>query len=77
MNNRITTDPHILGGKPIIRGTRIPVALLLEQLAVGTTIEELLQNFSDLTREDVAAALGFAHDLVAAEDFAPAPLAFA
>ncbi len=59
MNNRITTDQRILGGKPVITGTRIPVALLLEQLAIGTTVEELLQNFSDLTREDISAAISF------------------
>ena len=53
------------------------MALLIEQLAVGTTVGELLENFPDITREDVSSALSFAHDLVAAEDFAPMPLAFA
>jgi uncharacterized protein (DUF433 family) len=54
-------------GKPVIAGTRVPVALVLGQLAGGETIESVCQNY-DLTPEQVRAALGYAHDIIASED---------
>jgi len=48
---RIETDPNVLGGKPTIVGTRISVALILEKLGDGETIDEILQDFPRLTRE--------------------------
>ncbi len=59
-NNRIITDTEILGGKPIIKGTRISVEFILELYASGATKEEILQNYSHLSEEDISAALRYA-----------------
>lgn len=57
---RITVDPAIRGGKPCLKGTRITVYDVLEYLAGGMSEDQILANFSDLTREDIRAALAFA-----------------
>ena len=62
--NRITVDPEVLMGKPIIRGLRISVDQILKALAGGVTIEELLEDYPELEREDIQAALLYAADLV-------------
>ena len=56
----IVCDPAILSGKPVVKGTRIAVAQILQYLATGMTVEELLLEFPSLTRETVEAALDFA-----------------
>lgn len=56
----IICNPAILSGKPVIKGTRIAVAQVLQYLASGMTVEEILREFPSLTREGVEAALGFA-----------------
>jgi uncharacterized protein (DUF433 family) len=61
--NRITIDPKICHGKPTIRGLRYPVENMLELLASGMTIEELLADYPDLTREDFLACLEYAAKL--------------
>ncbi len=58
--DRITFDPEIMGGRACIRGLRIPVSLLVGQIAHGATIEEVLQDYPDLVREDVVQALQYA-----------------
>ncbi len=58
--DRITIDPEIRSGKPIIRDTRITVADVLEYLAGGMTPEEILSDFPALTEEDIRAVLAFA-----------------
>jgi uncharacterized protein (DUF433 family) len=55
--SRITVDPEILAGKPIIKGTRIPVELIIDLLANGWTTEEILENYPKLKKEDITAAL--------------------
>ena len=60
MIDRITIDPTLCHGKPCIRGLRYPVENVLEWLAGGMTIEEILNDYEDLTREDILAALAFA-----------------
>jgi len=57
---RIVQDPEILSGKPVIAGTRISVELILEKLAAGWSISEILENYPELTIEDIRAALYFA-----------------
>lgn len=57
---RITTDPDICHGQPAIRGLRYPVESLLELLASGMTIEQIIADHRDLEREDLLAALEFA-----------------
>ncbi len=58
--DRITIDPEILGGKPIIRGTRISVEFILELYASGASKNEILRSYPHLTEEDVHAALSYA-----------------
>ena len=60
MENRITIDPNVCHGQACIRGTRIPVHQILQMLANGDTIEDLLQDYPSLTREDILACLGYA-----------------
>lgn len=59
-NERITRDPAVLGGKPVIRGMRIPVSLIVDFIESGDTIDEILDAYPALTREDVEAALAYA-----------------
>ena len=59
----ITSDPEILRGKPRIKGTRIPVNLILGYLAAGTTPVEIIAEFPDLTPEQIAACLDYAREL--------------
>jgi len=61
--NRITIDPNICHGKPTIRGLRYPVDNMLELLASGMTIEELLEDYADLEKEDFLACLQYAAKL--------------
>ena len=58
--SRITRDPDICHGKPVIRGLRYPVSTLLELLASGMTPEEILQDYPDLEMDDLRAALLYA-----------------
>jgi uncharacterized protein (DUF433 family) len=57
---RITANREVLGGKPIIKGTRISVEFILELLASGVTEGEILQDYPHLTREDIHACLEYA-----------------
>ncbi len=59
----ITSDPEILRGKPRLKGTRIPVSLVLGYLAAGKTAEEIIAELPDLNREQIAACLDYARDL--------------
>lgn len=63
----IVSDPRILMGKPVVAGTRISVELILEKLAAGETIEQLLEAHPRLSREDVHAALEFAAQALRAD----------
>ena len=56
---RIELNPAILVGKPIIKGTRISIEMILEELSEGNSIEDLLQNYPRLQREDILAALHY------------------
>jgi uncharacterized protein (DUF433 family) len=61
--SRITLDPEICHGKPCIRGLRYPVETILELLSSGMTFEEVLEDYEDLEREDLQAALVYATQL--------------
>ncbi|MFQ4140915.1 DUF433 domain-containing protein [Chlorogloeopsis sp. ULAP02] len=71
---RITVNPKIFGGKPIIRDRRLAVEHVLEMLAAGDTIETLLEGYPWLEREDVQACLVYARQLVSHERVEPFPL---
>jgi uncharacterized protein (DUF433 family) len=64
---RITADPKIFGGKPIIRGMRISVELILSLLSQGESIEAIIDDYPDLEPEDIRACLAYAHAVVANE----------
>jgi len=65
--NRITIDPNIFGGKPIIRGMRIKVENILALLEQGVTIEDILNDYPDLEIDDIRACIAYARTLVANE----------
>jgi len=60
MNGRITSDPQICGGEPCIRGTRIPVHIILSHLAAGDGRQTILKQFPRISKEDIFACLEFA-----------------
>ena len=68
---RITVDPQIFGGKPIVRGRRLAVEHVLGMLAAGDTVDDLLREYSWLEREDVSACLVYARRLVGHERIEP------
>jgi len=68
---RITVDPKIFGGKPIVRGRRLAVEDVLGMLAAGDSIETILQGYEWLEREDVLACLTYARKIVAHERVEP------
>jgi uncharacterized protein (DUF433 family) len=72
MNERIVIDPRICHGKPVIKGTRMPVALVVGSLAGGMTFEAVQKEY-DLSMEDIRAALKFAGELVEQEQYHPLP----
>lgn len=74
---RITFNPHIFGGKPIIRGRRLAVEHLLGILAAGDTNEDLLNAYPWLEKEDIQACLLYAHKAVAQERIEPLQLSLA
>ena len=71
MTNRIEVNPAVMQGKPVIRGTRIPVELLLRKLGEGATTADLLDAYPRLTAPDVQAALSYAADTIAHEVIVP------
>jgi uncharacterized protein (DUF433 family) len=64
MRERIEINPRVCGGQPVIKGTRIPVATVLEQLAEDESWDSLLRGYPELTREDVHAALQYARHCI-------------
>jgi uncharacterized protein (DUF433 family) len=72
MEDRVVVDPKVCHGKPVIRGTRTPVALIVGSLAGGMTFEDVQREY-DLTIEDVRAALRFAGELLDQEQHHPLP----
>ncbi|MFN3762999.1 MAG: DUF433 domain-containing protein [Anaerolineae bacterium] len=69
-HERIEINPRIMFGKPVIRGTRIPVEHILRKLAGGMTIDEILSDHPHLTADDIYAAIDFAADYLAQEETA-------
>jgi uncharacterized protein (DUF433 family) len=65
--NRITVNPDVMVGKPTIRGLRITVEQILKALAGGLTVEELLDDYPDLEKEDIKAVLLYVSELVGNE----------
>lgn len=68
VHERIEINPEVMLGKPVIRGTRIPVELILRKLSEGATEADLLEAYPRLTLEDIRAVLAYAADTLAHED---------
>lgn len=68
VTDRVETNPDVMMGKPVIRGTRIPVELILRKLAEGATEDELLDAYPRLERVDLRAALAYAANSVAHDE---------
>jgi len=69
--SRITINPQVIVGKPVIKGTRLTVQFILNLLAQGMTTQEIVQEYNKLTKEDIFACLTFARDTLADTTFAP------
>ena len=66
--NRVEANPKILGGRPVIKGTRLTVELIVEKVAYGETIENLKKDYPFITEDDIRAALLYAAKCVACEE---------
>ena len=72
MNDRIVIDPEIQHGKPVIRGTRVPITRIIGGLAGGMTNDEITREYG-VTEQDIRAALSYAAELIDTEEFYPLP----
>jgi uncharacterized protein (DUF433 family) len=68
---RIIVDPGVLAGKPIIKGTRISVEFVIDLLARGWTVEQVLKEFNHLKVEDIQACLAYASEIIKSEQIYP------
>ena len=68
VTDRIEINPKVMMGKPVVRGTRIPIELILRKLSEGATEDDLLEAYPRLRVEDIHAAIGFAADTLAHEE---------
>jgi uncharacterized protein (DUF433 family) len=68
---RIVSDPKVCHGKPCIRGTRIMVSVILDNLAEGRTPEKIVKNYPPLTLDDIRAAIAYAAELANEEEILP------
>ncbi len=71
MEERIVVNPKIMVGKPIIKGTRIPVDAIMRRLADGMNIKDILEEYPNLTEEDIRAAFRYVSEVVAGEEIIP------
>ena len=71
LEQRISIDPQVMVGKPVIRGTRIPVELVVRMLAQGIPEDDILEEYPRLQLEDIRAALTYAAQVLAHEDVFP------
>lgn len=68
---RIVIDPSIMAGKPVIKGTRIPVDLIVRLVGKGVAYDEILEDYPHITHEDIKAALLYAAEVVGNEEVFP------
>jgi uncharacterized protein (DUF433 family) len=71
--DRITATPGVVGGKPAVKGTRLSVEFLLGLFAQGWTTEQVLDEYENLTADDLRAVFGYAAEMVEEEQFVPLP----
>jgi uncharacterized protein (DUF433 family) len=70
MTDRVIVDPQICHGKPVVRGTRVPVTVVLAALAGGDTFEDIQRDY-EITAEDIRACISFANDEVSRQTYYP------
>jgi uncharacterized protein (DUF433 family) len=75
VHERIAIDSQVMSGKPVIRGTRIPVELIVRMVGQGIGDDEILREYPRLAKEDIRAAVSYAADVVAGEDVFNIPAA--
>ncbi len=68
MENRIEINPRVMVGKPVIKGTRIPVYLILDMLALGHKTKEIINEYPGLKEEDIIAAINYASNILKREE---------
>lgn len=66
-HDRIETNPNVMLGKPVIKGTRVPVGLIVRKLGEGASVEDLLDGYPNIKKEDIQAALIYAADTLSNE----------
>ncbi len=71
LSDRINMNPKVMAGKPVIRGTRIPVELIVRMVAQGIPEQDILREYPRLQPDDIRAALSYAADVLAQEDIFP------
>ena len=70
LKDLIATDPEILGGQPVFKGTRVPVETLIDHLEVGVSLEEFLEDFPTVTKEQAIATLEITNKLLTSKNIA-------
>ena len=75
MEERITINPKVLAGKPVIKGTRIPVYLILNLVAKGKTFKQIVEEYPELKEDDVVAALNYATSQMKYKEIRPLEVA--
>jgi len=70
--DRIVINPKLMVGKPVIKGTRIPVDMIVKLIAQGMKIKDILEDYPNLTKEDIKAALLYSAEVVSGEVILPA-----
>ena len=68
---RIDINPQVMLGKPVIRGTRVTVEIILEKIAAGCSTDEVLAEYPQLSREDVLAAVAYAREALSTDEIIP------
>jgi len=71
LEDRIVVDPDVMAGKPVVRGTRIPVDAIIRRLAAGMSVSDVLEEYPNLQPADVKAALEYGARVVSGEDVVP------
>lgn len=74
LRKKIVVDPKIMVSKPIIKGTRIPVDAIIQRIADCMSIKEILEDYPNLTKEDIKAALQYTVEIIRGEDIIPTPI---
>jgi len=70
--NAVEINPRVCNGKPVITGTRIPVTVILDNLGAGLSVDEVLERFPELRREQVLGAIGYCHKMIEHTELEPA-----